>query len=49
MLSQVPPGAVRAPVLAPSGPPLPPGAHLARDGRHYVPDPRRPGKYLMVV
>lgn len=25
------------------------GARLARDGKHYVPDPRRPGKYLMVV
>src|SRR5580704_7077764 len=28
---------------------LPPGARLATDGRHYVPDPARPGKYLMVV
>jgi hypothetical protein len=46
--------------LAPSGPaisplassapaPLPPTARLAADGRHYVPDPARPGKYLMVV
>ena len=25
------------------------GARLAPDGRHYLPDPRRPGKYLMVV
>jgi hypothetical protein len=29
-------------------PPVP-GARLAPDGRHYVPDPRRPGKYLMVA
>ena len=26
-----------------------PGARKARDGHHYVPDPQRPGKYLMVV
>lgn len=32
----------------PQQPPIP-GARLARDGRHYVPDPRRPGKYLMVA
>jgi hypothetical protein len=42
-----------APGMAPGGPPgsAPPipGARLARDGRHYVPDPRRPGKYLMVA
>jgi hypothetical protein len=25
------------------------GARLAPDGRHYLPDPKRPGKYLMVV
>ena len=25
------------------------GATLAPDGRHYLPDPRRPGKYLMVA
>lgn len=25
------------------------GARLARDGKHYLPDPKRPGKYLMVV
>lgn len=25
------------------------GARLAPDGKHYVPDPRRPGKYLMVA
>jgi hypothetical protein len=31
------------------GPPPIPGARLAPDGRHYVPDPRRPGKYLMVA
>lgn len=28
---------------------LPPGARLAADGQHYVPDPRRPGKHLLVV
>lgn len=28
---------------------LPPGARKAPDGNHYVPDPDRPGKYLMVV
>ncbi len=28
---------------------LPEGARLARDGKHYVPDPDRPGKYLLVV
>ncbi len=26
-----------------------PGARKARDGHHYLPDPQRPGKYLMVV
>ncbi|WP_225712223.1 portal protein [Bradyrhizobium semiaridum] len=26
-----------------------PGARKARDGHHYVEDPKRPGKYLMVV
>ncbi|WP_298279494.1 hypothetical protein [uncultured Bradyrhizobium sp.] len=26
-----------------------PGARRARDGHHYVPDPKRPGKFLMVV
>lgn len=26
-----------------------PGARKASDGRHYVPDPQRPGKFLMVV
>lgn len=31
----------------PPQPPVP-GARLANDGRHYVPDPRRPGKWLMV-
>jgi len=31
---------VRAPV---------PGARKARDGHHYVPDPKRAGKFLMVV
>lgn len=40
------------PGLAPGGgagaPPVA-GARLARDGRYYVPDPRRPGNYLMVA
>jgi hypothetical protein len=27
----------------------PPGARKARDGQHYVGDPQRPGKYLLVV
>ena len=27
----------------------PPGARKARDGHHYVPDPNRPGKHLLVV
>ena len=26
-----------------------PGARRAMDGHHYVPDPKRPGKFLMVV
>jgi hypothetical protein len=26
-----------------------PGARKAKDGHHYVPDPQRPGKFLMVV
>ena len=26
-----------------------PGARKARDGHHYVSDPKRPGKFLMVV
>jgi hypothetical protein len=25
------------------------GARKARDGHHYLPDPQRPGKFLMVV
>jgi hypothetical protein len=29
--------------------PLMPGARKARDGHHYVSDPKRPGKFLMVV
>jgi hypothetical protein len=28
---------------------LPEGARMARDGRHYLPDQARPGKYLMVL
>ena len=27
----------------------PPGARKAKDGHHYVPDPNRPGKYLLVL
>jgi hypothetical protein len=27
----------------------PPGTRKARDGHHYVPDSRQPGKFLMVV
>jgi hypothetical protein len=27
----------------------PPSARKAKDGHHYVPDPKRPGKYLLVV
>jgi hypothetical protein len=27
----------------------PPGAQKAKDGHHYVADPNRPGKFLMVV
>jgi hypothetical protein len=27
----------------------PPGARKARDGHHYLPDPKRPGKYLLVL
>jgi hypothetical protein len=41
-----PPGG--PPGAPPMAPPVP-GARLAPDGRHYVPDPRRPGKYLMVA
>ena len=33
----------------PNGSGLPPGARLAQDGSHYVPDPNRPGKHLLVV
>jgi hypothetical protein len=35
--------------VPPGGPPPIPGARLAPDGRHYLPDPRRPGKFLMVA
>jgi hypothetical protein len=38
------PNGGRAPVAA-----LPPGARMAKDGNHYVPDPNRPGKYLRVI
>jgi hypothetical protein len=27
----------------------PPGARKAKDGHHYLPDPKRPGKYLLVL
>ena len=43
------------PLTSPAGaPPVPgvppvPGAQLAPDGHHYVADPNRPGKYLMVA
>jgi hypothetical protein len=30
-------------------PGMPAGAKRARDGNHYIPDPNRPGKYMMVV
>jgi hypothetical protein len=39
------PGRLGAPVV----PNLPPGARRAPDGRYYVADPRRPGKYLLVA
>lgn len=39
---------IRAQPQARQRPPIP-GARLAPDGKHYVPDPRRPGKYLMVA
>jgi hypothetical protein len=35
------PGTTAAPAV--------PGARRAPDGRHYLPDPRRPGKYLLVA
>jgi|SRR5579859_179014 len=50
-----PPGAVPPPAGAPGAgaqgapPPPVPGARLAPDGRHYVPDPQRPGKFLLVA
>jgi len=43
----VQPAAPGAPTAA-GIPPLP-GLRRARDGRHYMPDPRRPGKYLMLA
>ena len=42
-------GRAAPPGPVPAIPPPVPGARLAPDGRHYVPDPRRPGKYLMVA
>jgi len=44
-----PSGPVTSPLALSAPAPLPPTARLATDGRHYVPDPARPGKYLMVV
>jgi hypothetical protein len=48
-----PAGGPAAPTMpggpGPAVPPPVPGARLAPDGRHYVPDPRRPGKYLLVA
>jgi len=35
--------------LAARNPPAVPGARRAKDGHHYVPDQKRPGKFLMVV
>jgi hypothetical protein len=32
----------------PAAPQMPQGAKQAKDGNYYVPDPQRPGKYLMV-
>jgi hypothetical protein len=45
---QVAPGSGGA-APSPAPPPPVPGARLAPDGRHYLPDPRRPGKFLMVA
>jgi hypothetical protein len=42
-------GPLPRPPIGPGTPPPIPGARLAPDGRHYLPDPRRPGKYLMVA
>jgi hypothetical protein len=35
--------------VVPLQPRLPPQARMAPDGRHYLPDPTRPGKYNMIV
>jgi hypothetical protein len=48
-----PPSMTAPPVPTPGGTPMPapppiPGARLAPDGHHYLPDPHRPGKYLRV-
>jgi hypothetical protein len=37
------------PVSVPPTHPILKHARMARDGKHYVPDPRRPGKFLMVA
>jgi hypothetical protein len=42
-------GLAGAPTAAAPKPPVIPGARLAPDGRHYFPDPHRPGKYLMLA
>ena len=51
----MPPGRQRGGAVAPAGPfevphdhPILRQARQAADGHHYVPDPRRPGRYLMV-
>lgn len=44
-----PPQNAQGPIgIPPQGGPPVPGARQAPDGHFYVPDPRRPGKYLMV-
>ncbi len=50
VLPSPPPGGLPPQVLPPRPPmAVPPGARQAPDGRHYLPDPRRPGKFLMVA
>ena len=49
-MPQMPSGAPPS-IMANAGPggSLPPGARIARDGNAYLPDPSRPGKFLMAV